>query len=58
MKMNTEEWLAHELEALTKFELMALLYGYAEFTVSGKRLNCNSPLEELADFVDNWHRHS
>lgn len=57
MKMNIEEWLAHELEALTKFELMALLYDYAEFAASGRRLNCNSSIEELADFVDNWRKH-
>lgn len=49
--MTSEEWLDHELEALDRYELMALLYDFAE--ASDPR-----GTEILADFVDNWPKHS
>jgi len=49
--MAIEEWLDHELEALSKYELMALLIDYAEAsTFHG--------VENLAEYVDHWSKHS
>lgn len=48
--MTLEDWLNNELEALDRHELIALLIDFA-YTES-------STLEELADFVDNWSKHS
>lgn len=48
--MTLEERLYHELEALDKYELIALLidYVYEDF----------ASLDVLANYVDNWSRHS
>lgn len=49
--MTTEECLYHELEALDKFELMALLEDYAVATTQ-------RGVENLAEYLDNWPKHS
>lgn len=47
--MTSEDWLNRELEALDRHELVALLIDFAyEYAT----------LDELADYVDNWSRHS
>lgn len=49
--MTTKEWLYHELEALDRFELMALLEDYAMASTT-------RGVENLAEYVDDWHKHS
>ena len=56
--MELEDWLYHELEALDKFELIALLCDFAEFEVQNRCAPYTDPLKELADYVDNWHKHN
>lgn len=49
--MTTMEWLDRELDALDKFELIALLVDFAESSGA-----CG--IEALANYLDNWPRHS
>lgn len=50
MKLSIEELIDRELAALDKYELMALLVDFAYVhSVS---------LDYLADFIDNWPKHS
>jgi len=47
--MTREEWLNHELESMGRWGFIALLCDFAETCASEER---------LADYVDNWFRHS
>ena len=49
MHIELEEWLINELQALDKLQLVALVL---DLIGDG-----HISLEELADYVDNWHRH-
>ena len=49
MHIELEEWVINELQALDKFQLVALILDLAEEYVT---------IEVLADYIDNWPKHS
>jgi len=51
MHMELEEWLTNELQAFDKLELVSLVLDLA---IDDRYIS----IEELADYVDTWHKHT